>query len=281
MTKRKKSKKAVIRKKKRNRTRKRVRFLATVMVLAFAVMLLRDKNTSNGDEKPVGKGLLYALESQIGLDRKADSRSDEYNSDSKVIIDVPIESQFPELYNGCEAVAVLMMLEKHGLDLDKVEFADQIPRDYTELVTDEETGEILVWGDPDVGFVGDMKGEVGIGSSINPAPLVEFLKSYVDNPVNLTGSGTDVLEKYIRNERPVVVWVTVDFQDPGEYKDWQTSDGKKIHYSFGEHAMTLVGFDEQNYYLNDPYTGTKNYSVSKERFNEIWTQMGRQALSVE
>lgn len=201
-----------------------------------------------------------------------------YDFDTTVMLDVPVESQFPELENGCEAVAALMMLEKYGVTLDKVEFAESIPKDSTPI---QKVGDdITVWGDPEVGFVGDIKGNSS-GYSINPKPLNEFLRGYVENPVDLTGVEPETLEKYIRGGNPVVTWTTVNFRDRSSYEMWMTPSGKMVNASFNIHAMTMVGFDENHYYFNDPYTGTKNYKVTKSRFYEVWSAMGKKAISME
>lgn len=201
-----------------------------------------------------------------------------YDFDSTVMLDVPAENQFPELKNGCEAVAVLMMLEKYGTTLDKVEFAESIPKDKTPMQKMED--DITAWGDPEKGFVGDITGE-SEGYSINPKPMRKFLRGYVENPVDLTGMEPQTLEKYIRGGNPVVTWVTVNFRDRESYEMWMAPSGKMINASFNIHAMTMVGFDESNYYFNDPYTGAKNYKVSKSRFYEVWSAMGKKAISIE
>lgn len=201
-----------------------------------------------------------------------------YNFGSAVMLDVPARNQFPELKNGCEAVAAQMMLEKYGITLDKLEFAGEIPKDDTQM---QKAGEdITVWGDPEKGFVGDITGQ-SYGYSIYPKPLSKFLRNYVENPVDLTGVEPQTLEKYIRGGNPVVAWVTVNFKDRDSNEIWMTPSGKMVKGSFNTHAMTMVGFDENHYYFNDPYTGAKNYKVTKQRFYEVWSAMGKKAISIE
>lgn len=201
-----------------------------------------------------------------------------YNFGSGVMLDVPAEVQFPELKNGCEVVAAQMMLEKYGITLDKLEFASEIPKDDTPI--QKSGNDITLWGDPEKGFVGDITGQES-GYSINPKPLRKFLRNYVENPVDLTGVEPQTLEKYIRGGNPVVVWVTVNFRDRESNEMWMTPSGRVVKASFNTHAMTMVGFDESHYYFNDPYTGAKNYRVTKNRFYEVWSAMGKKAISIE
>ncbi|MNJ01113.1 hypothetical protein D3C73_1606400 [compost metagenome] len=46
-----------------------------------------------------------------------------------------------------------------------------------------------------------------------------------------------------------------------------------------EHAVLLVGYDDQYVYVNDPWTGKKQFAVDRQQFLETWDVMGRQALS--
>ncbi len=207
-------------------------------------------------------------------------QSIEYNNDEAVIIDLPVTSQFPEFHNGCEAVSVKMLLDKFGFNLTKEGVVNEFPLDDTEVQFDE-YGKISVWGDPDKGFVGSMVGQEDIGFSINPGPVVNYLGKYFENPVDLTNVDSSVLERYIRAGIPVVVWITVGFNDVNSSVSWMTPDGKEINGTFDTHAMTLVGFDQNNYYLNDPFTGTQNTQVSKERFVDAWGQLGNKAVSVQ
>ncbi len=196
------------------------------------------------------------------------------------IIDIPVTGQFPEYKNGCEALAIKMMMEPFGIYKSKDEIAAEIPKDREDAEFDED-GNIMVWGDPDKGFVGSIEGKEKIGFSIYPTAVVEYLKKYFEKPVNLTGASPEVLERYIRAGHPVVIWATVDFQDAEEGVTWLTDEGREITGTFSVHAMTLVGFDSENYYLNDPFTETKDYQVAKDVFCDIWTQIGNMAVSVD
>ncbi|EJR45142.1 hypothetical protein IIM_05042, partial [Bacillus cereus VD107] len=198
-------------------------------------------------------------------------------TNQSVILDVPIYKQYPELYNGCEAVSLQMLVEYHtGQRFNKVSFAKQMPMDTTPMV--KQGGRYKTWGDPDVGFVGDVTGNRP-GYAINPAPLKRLLDQYA-NGTNLTGHGFGVLENYVRNGKPVVVWVTEGLNSPGPVTTWQTPQGKTIYAKFSTHAVTLTGVDDNYVYYNDPITGQKNARADKSWFENIYNQMGKKALSI-
>ncbi|HDR6311061.1 TPA: S-layer homology domain-containing protein [Bacillus cereus] len=197
---------------------------------------------------------------------------------SQVILNVPSLYQFPELHNGCEVVSLQMLVEHQiGRSLNKVAFAFEMPFDQTKLRNYKTSSQI--WGDPDVGFVGDVTGNTP-GYSINPEPLKKLLDKYARG-TNLTGNDLSVLEDYVRNGKPVVTWVTVALNNPRAITTWKTPGGKTIYGRMNTHAVVLTGVDDNYVYYNDPFYGTKNVKVSKSRFASIYNQMGKKALSVD
>ncbi|MES5891909.1 MULTISPECIES: S-layer homology domain-containing protein [Bacillus cereus group] len=197
---------------------------------------------------------------------------------SQVILNVPSIYQFPELHNGCEVVSLQMLVEHQiGRSLNKVAFAFEMPFDQTKLKNYKTSSQI--WGDPDVGFVGDVTGNTP-GYSINPEPLKRLLDKYARG-TNLTGNDFSVLEDYVRNGKPVVTWVTVALNNPRPITTWKTPSGKTIYGRMNTHAVVLTGVDDNYVYYNDPFYGTKNVKVSKSWFASIYNQMGKKALSVD
>ncbi|OFD72144.1 amidase [Bacillus mycoides] len=197
---------------------------------------------------------------------------------SQVVLNVPSIYQFPELHNGCEVVSLQMLVEHQiGRSLNKVAFAFEMPFDQTKLKNYKTSSQI--WGDPDVGFVGDVTGNTP-GYSINPEPLKRLLDKYARG-TNLTGNDFSVLEDYVRNGKPVVTWVTVALNNPRPITTWKTPGGKTINGRMNTHAVVLTGADDNYVYYNDPFYGTKNVKVSKSWFASIYNQMGKKALSVD
>ncbi|PHE64334.1 N-acetylmuramoyl-L-alanine amidase [Bacillus toyonensis] len=198
-------------------------------------------------------------------------------TNSSVMLDVPNYYQYPSLYNGCEVVSLQMLVEYHtGQRFNMVDFAMKMPMDTTPMV--RQNGKYKTWGDPDVGFVGDVTGNKP-GFSINPAPLKRLLDQYAKG-TNLTGQSFSVLENYVRNGKPVVAWVTEGLTTPNNSVTWKTPQGKTIYAKFNTHAVTITGVDGNNVYYNDPVTGQKNAKASKSHFESIYNQMGQKALSI-
>lgn len=164
------------------------------------------------------------------------------NVSSYLISGVPIIQQRPELPTGCEITCVTMMLLYEGFNVDKCELA-------VEMLYDEK--------DPSKGFVGDPFKKSGW--TIYPSALKGIIRRRTDSFVNLTRCSNSDLEKQIQLNHPVTVW--------GKFNDFKL------------HCMLLVGYDSDNYYFNDPWTGRSSWPLDKVTFNQKWEALGKLAVS--
>ncbi|ASJ54541.1 peptidase C39 [Brevibacillus formosus] len=195
---------------------------------------------------------------------------------AKMILDVPIISQKPELKYGCEVTSLAMLLQYAGQNVDKQLLAEQVKKDPEPLV--QTNGDIKEWGDPNKGFVGDITG-ARKGFAVYNKPLEELLRRYMgERTVNLTGGSYQALFDSVAAGHPVVIWTTGDFRLPTEWESWY-KDGKKVVAPFDEHAVLLVGYDEKYAYVNDPLTGVKQRRVPHTSMKTSWEALGKQALS--
>lgn len=195
---------------------------------------------------------------------------------TSVILDAPVFKQYPELPSGCEITSLSMLLHYAGVAKTKMDLLPEMKRDTTPIKRDG-NGNIVYWGNPNRGFVGDITGK-SRGFGIYHTALLDLLKKYIPDAKDLTKSSYDTLEDQIASGVPVVVWTTIDFQVPSNWVVWDTPDGP-IQTTFMEHAVLLVGYDEENVYVNDPWTGKAKAAINKEQFIKTWEAMGRQALS--
>jgi uncharacterized protein YvpB len=197
----------------------------------------------------------------------------------KMILDVPIISQNPELKYGCEVTSLAMVLQYAGVQVDKMQLASQLPRD-DDPIRRTPSGDITHWGNPHHGFVGDITGKRA-GYAIFVEPLEKLMARYLPNrTVNLTGRDFDEILGHVKENKPVIVWTTGDFKAPDRWEGWKHK-GEYIKTPLDLHAVVLVGYDPDFYYVNDPLTGNKAQKVNKASFLESWRALGKQALSYE
>ncbi|MDB5084531.1 MAG: hypothetical protein JWN30_1417 [Bacilli bacterium] len=192
-------------------------------------------------------------------------------------IDVAAQWQEPELLYGCEVTSVSMLLDAAGHPVDKMELADQVPKDPTAEVKADD-GTILSWGDPDTGFVGDITGD-NDGYGVNHGPIVKLVNQYLPGKaLDLTGSPFNKILDQVASGKPVVVWTTVDFTPTDVWVSWQGPNGP-VNITYNEHAALLVGFNDGEVFVNDPLDDTAAKAVDRESFMQSWEQLGEQAVS--
>jgi uncharacterized protein YvpB len=201
-------------------------------------------------------------------------------SSSKLIKDVPKILQLPELPRGCEVTSLAMLLNSQGVNVTKIELADKIKKDLTPYK--KRRGKIY-YGNPRVGFVGEMKSFNSPGYGVYHEPIFELLDKYVPGmALDISGCRFDNLLYFLSLDIPVWVIINTKFAPlpDSDFITWHTKQGEvKITYS--EHAVLLIGYDKSKnlVYFNDPLGGAD--SAALDVFGQSWEQMGRQAVTVK
>ena len=196
---------------------------------------------------------------------------------SKALLNVPLIKQNPELKYGCEVTSLAMMLKYAGAETSKMKLYTEIQKDNDPLKSSAR-GDILSWGNPDEGFVGDMTGK-SAGYAVFDKPMVDLINRYLPGKaVNLTGKDFEVVLDHVSAGYPVVVWTTGDYRLPDRWESW-THGNEVIKTPLDLHVVVLVGFNDNTVYLNDPLSGRKQVPVNKRRFIETWKVMHSRAVS--
>lgn len=199
---------------------------------------------------------------------------------SQAIISVPQISQEEILPTGCELVSAMMLLDYYGCSTTADEIIKRTPKSL--LLSDGGT----VYGmSPNQAFIGDPRSRDGLGCY---APLLTaVVDSYFwdggkKEAANLTGTDLDALARdYIAKETPVLIWATVDMEEPGKGKSWTLADtGGNFQWIAGEHCLLMVGFDSEKYYFNDPLDSGGAVSYRKSLVEARYRALGKQAVTV-
>ena len=76
----------------------------------------------------------------------------------------------------------------------------------------------------------------------------------------------------------------IDSSASSYYASWSTNDGKQISYNRKLHCLLLVGYDEENYYFNDPMhmnaDGTKFTGYSKSSVEKAYEILNKQSIII-
>eukprot|EP01121_Diplochlamys_sp_Union-15-3_P004502 TRINITY_DN14686_c0_g1_i1.p1 TRINITY_DN14686_c0_g1~~TRINITY_DN14686_c0_g1_i1.p1 ORF type:complete len:299 (-),score=28.71 TRINITY_DN14686_c0_g1_i1:31-927(-) len=190
------------------------------------------------------------------------------------LIDVPIICQLPELLNGCEVTSMTMVLRWAGINADKMTLASQVAKDPTPY---SKVNGVVHWGNPNVGFVGDITGHT-LGYAVYHGPVLELAKRY-HGAIDLTGQSFEQVLSHVAAGSPV--WVITSFSfEPVPPSDWQTVISPEGSYrmSFNEHSVVITGFNNAFVWVNDPYANIKNRQLNRANFEIAWQQFGNQSI---
>ena len=230
--------------------------------------------------KPTSPEALTVLSQDVAVNTQPEQRpsQDVTTTPNKLISNVPTIHQFPQFPTGCESVATVMALNYFGNPITVEQFVDAFLPTSRDFYV--ESG--MNFGpSPYEYFIGNPKSSASYGCM---APVIEkALRACVDDSYtvsNLTDTSLEELcDQYIDNDIPVILWATINMLETNPKNSWYLSDGTRFTWPGNEHCMLLVGYDDTQYYFNDPYTGklvAYDKTLTKDRFAEL----GRQAVAV-
>ncbi|MEQ1878465.1 MAG: C39 family peptidase [Bdellovibrionia bacterium] len=186
---------------------------------------------------------------------------------------LPVKFHKQERELSCEAAALVTVLRFHGVQVSEKDVIAKMPFDRTP----KKGG---VWGDPDVGFVGDIDGVMGeTGYGIHWNPIARLAKNWKDAATIENGTLAE-LTKNLDEGRPVIVW---GLDGPGREMKWQTPKGRKISALYNEHTRVVIGYKgskEQpvSFDVLDPRLGEMRLTTPE--FLKDWNSFGRKGVVV-
>lgn len=230
--------------------------------------------------KPTSPEALTVSSRDVAVNTQPEQRpsQDVTTTPSKLISNVAAIHQFPQFPTGCESVATVMALNYFGHPITVERFVDEFLPTSRDFYV--ENG-VHYGPSPYEYFIGNPKSSASYGCM---APVIEkALRACVGDSYtirNLTGTSLEELcAQYIDNDVPVILWATIHMLETNPINSWYLSDGTRFTWPGNEHCMLLVGYDDTQYYFNDPYTG-KLVAYDKTLTESRFAELGRQAVVV-
>lgn len=194
------------------------------------------------------------------------------------ITGIPCLYQYPRFPTGCESISAVMALRFAGVEISEDEFVDRcLPKSNRfGYVNGRYRGP-----DPNRFFVGSPRNGGSFGCM---APVIHQAIT------NATGDESfsellynvplpELCQKYVANNVPVLIWVTIAMVNTFPGVSWYLDDGTYYQWPSNEHCVLLVGFDENGYYVLDPDKGEEIY-YRKELVERRYAEMGSQAVVI-
>ena len=191
-------------------------------------------------------------------------------------IPVPIYQQAMTL--DCETGSLRMGLATFGhYYSDSALFAYENPDLRSPIMGPNHT--VVQWGDPYTNFVGNVWGSdtAPTGYGVYYPVIVSIARSHgLPNAYGGEGFAPSTVYSALSAGHPVEVWIETNWARPwlGVWTAW---DGRKIRYSYIEHAVILSGVSLTQVRVNDPLHGTQ-YWISKSLFETVWRDFNNMAV---
>lgn len=193
------------------------------------------------------------------------------------LLQVQAQSQLPQLPDGCEVTSLSMLLQYAGHPESKMILAKDMPKDPTKEVVNSH-GVIVDWGNPNVGFVGDVYSSTR-GYGIYHGPITKLFNQMLPGRAeDMTGQPFINILRVVASGRPVVLWTTATFQQTNQWEIWMSPQGPVLATP-EEHAVLLVGYNQTELFVNNPLNGDQAQPVNRQNFIQAWHQLGSQAVT--
>lgn len=194
-------------------------------------------------------------------------------------IEVPYIDQSVKYPTGCESVSAVMLLRFLGYEIT----VDDFIANCLECRQMEVRDGVLYGPDPNEYFCGSPYDDESYGIYANGLRGA-LIKAAGEQYEFLDETGTPVrelLEKYIDHDMPVVFWACINMRKEIPGPEWKLLDSAETFtWTSNEHCMLLVGYDEEQYYFNDPYDNNGVIGYPRELVEKRHAAQQSMALGV-
>lgn len=183
------------------------------------------------------------------------------------INNVPTISQFPNYPTGCEITALYILLKYYGINTSLNEIMNQLPQGGYLYTKDN----IRYGGNPNLEFVGNPQDPQSFG--VYEGPIIQVANNLKNGITNGRGNSLNSLLEIVKQNRPVMVWTTINLLEPYIIASWTYEPTmEKINWYAHEHAVIITGFSNNYIIISDPYSGTikkQNRALFEARYNTL------------
>lgn len=181
-------------------------------------------------------------------------------------------SQFPNYPTGCESIALKILLEYNGIYTSGDEIIDRLKKGQLPYKIEDE----MYGGNPEIEFIGDPRNDYSYG--VYNTPIAEVASTFKGNVQNREGMELEEILNLINENRPVMVWTTINNLPSRISSIWiYRPTGEKIYWKENEHAVVIIGYNDEQVIVSDPYTG-RTTRYNRQTFKENYNYMGKRAV---
>lgn len=173
---------------------------------------------------------------------------------------------------GCESAALTILLNYHKVNVSMDDVVKRIkkgPKPYYE------NGK-LYGANPYIEFVGTPSDPGSYGTY--EQAIIEVANYYKPGIINATGQSLNEILEIVSEGRPVIVWNSMNLSVPYVSRSWiHKASGKKIKWIANEHALVVIGFNQNQVIVSDSLNGGIKY-FNRVTFENRYKAYGKRAL---
>ncbi|MBN1934797.1 MAG: C39 family peptidase [Anaerolineae bacterium] len=237
--------------------------LATVSAQSTAfVLAAQTRQAEQSEELERARAELALLGARVaGLEAASEASTVLIKPPLALVLDAPVFEQERSL--SCELSAAAMAAHFFDVQVSEADIFAALPFDEN----------------PHRGFRGNVDGAYGglDDYGVYAGPLRQVLTDLGLQVQTFVG-GTPELRDHLRHGRVIIAWVTYDLQVQTP-REIILSDGEVVTLVPFEHALLVVGYNADGFWVNDPYTGTAKFYFEGE-FMRSFAYLDNMALVV-
>ncbi|MBN1581569.1 MAG: C39 family peptidase [Anaerolineae bacterium] len=178
-----------------------------------------------------------------------------------LVLDAPVYKQARSL--SCESSSAAMAANFFGIQASEAQILASLPLDEN----------------PHKGFRGNVDGAYGglQDYGVYAEPIRQVLTD-LGLTVEAFSGGMEDIRGHLRQGRVLVAWITYDLQVQIP-RPVTLDSGEVVTMVPYEHALLIVGYNSDGFWVNDPYTGTGKFYTERE-FVRSFAYLGNMALVV-
>jgi len=198
---------------------------------------------------------------------------EEIKKSTFMISGVPKINQYSLGYpTGCESAALTNLLNYWEVSVSMSSVVRVLPKGDLPYYENN----IRYGGNPYLEFVGTPSSWSSYG--VYEKPILKVAESFKSGVINGTGMSLNDVLKIVRENRPVIVWVSMNMAVPYISSSWYYKPtGEKISWMSNEHALVVIGYNQNQVIVSDSLNGSVRY-YDRDIFENRYNVFGKRAV---
>lgn len=180
---------------------------------------------------------------------------------------------------ACESFAAVSVMQYYCMEITLDDFIDYyLPKASMPYYDDG----ILKGENPWEYFIGDPRSNSGYGcySTVIEKAMNGFCAGSYEIIRYDNKTLSELTDEYVSNGIPVIIWATIQMKEAYGGDSWLLPNGDMFTFVSPEHALVLVGYDDNSYYFSDSCDERKVVAYNRKACENAFEALGNQSIVV-